>query len=248
MHSIGNSLCSRKDVVSLGGNAECWLGLYQSLIPSQNVYMNLDVSATAFYEPSSLVEACAKVLSRTAQDFRFGINDADRIRFEKFIRGVKIVITHRGKMRKKYRVINVTRTSARNTLFKINENDISVADYFRKQYGMELQYADLPCIEVGTVKSIYFPLEVCEIVEGQRHIRKLNETQTAKMIRITCQTPSKRAEIIETGVKKHYYNPLGESNDVVGRYDPKLRKDSRCVQFVIGQGYGCYTGSHTTSA
>ncbi|CAB4490071.1 unnamed protein product [Rhizophagus irregularis] len=43
-------------------------------------------------------------------------------------------------------------------------------------------------------------MEVCEIIPGQRHIRKLGERQTADMIKFTCQQPSMRANKIRAGL------------------------------------------------
>ncbi|KAJ3191601.1 hypothetical protein HDU67_005786, partial [Dinochytrium kinnereticum] len=47
---------------------------------------------------------------------------------------------------------------------------------------------------------IYLPMEVCEVVPGQRHLRKLNERQTAEMIKFTCQPPHIRSNKISAGI------------------------------------------------
>ena len=58
------------------------------------------------------------------------------------------------------------------------EEEDNVANYFNDKYGMELYFPHLPCLVVGDPsKHVYLPLEVCEIVDGQRHLRKLNERQ-----------------------------------------------------------------------
>lgn len=43
---------------------------------------------------------------------RRSLSDAQRVKFTKEIRGLKIEITHCGQMRRKYRVCNVTRRPA----------------------------------------------------------------------------------------------------------------------------------------
>ncbi|RIB18664.1 hypothetical protein C2G38_2183999 [Gigaspora rosea] len=49
---------------------------------------------------------------------------------------------------------------------------------------MHLNYSFLPCVVIR--KENYLPMEVCNVIEGQRHTRKLNEKQTADMIKFTC--------------------------------------------------------------
>jgi eukaryotic translation initiation factor 2C len=113
----------------------------------------------------------------------------------------------------------MTKSPADDTYFKyqkINENgqpigverDISVATYFATQYNYQLRYPFLPCLKVGNPqRTVYLPMEVCDIVAGQRYLRKLNEQQTAQMIRMTCQTPDRRANKIAQAVTE-----LGISN------------------------------------
>ncbi|KAG1256210.1 hypothetical protein G6F68_009881 [Rhizopus microsporus] len=48
-------------------------------------------------------------------------------------------------------------------------------------------------------------MEVCEVLPGQRHIRKLNEKQTAEMIKFTCQKPNVRANKINQGMNLLQY-------------------------------------------
>jgi eukaryotic translation initiation factor 2C len=50
--TIGRSFFTRNDVRSLGDGAECWMGFHQSVRPARGkLLINIDVSATAFYEP-----------------------------------------------------------------------------------------------------------------------------------------------------------------------------------------------------
>ena len=76
--------------------------------------------------------------------------------------------------------------------FMIKKDDGSqerktVASYFAGKYG-ELKYAKLPCLHVGPPKrNIYFPMEVCEIDQPQKYMRKLSEKQTSTVIRVCLQ-------------------------------------------------------------
>ncbi|VDN24295.1 unnamed protein product [Gongylonema pulchrum] len=99
----------------LGGGREVWFGFHQSVRPSQwKMMLNIDVSATAFYRSMPVIEFIAEVLEVPVQALadRRTLSDAQRVKFTKEIRGLKIEITHCGAMRRKYRVCNVTRRSA----------------------------------------------------------------------------------------------------------------------------------------
>ena len=60
----------------------------------------------------------------------------------------------------------------------------------------------VPCLNVGTPrKPIYLPAEVCTIAPGQRRVR-LDEKQTAAMIKTAAQKPDERAWNIERSVNE----------------------------------------------
>lgn len=63
--------------------------------------------------------------------------------------------------------------------------ECTVAKYFLDKYRISLKYPHLPCLQVGQEqKHTYLPLEVCEIVSGQRCIKKLTDVQTSTMIKV----------------------------------------------------------------
>ena len=170
--------------------------------------LNLDVSATAFYQAQSVLDFTRKVLNKYGKlDLNHGLSESEHMKLEKSIRGLKVQTIHRVEYPRKFRVVGVTKTCSAKTFFpiqwKTNEycEIISVANYFDIAYKIQLRYPSLPCLKVGnTNKSIYLPFEVCNIVAGQRHIKKLSEQQTAEMIKVTCETPEKRREKILQGV------------------------------------------------
>ena len=60
------------------------------------------------------------------------------------------------------------------------------------------RFPHLPCLQVGQEKKhTYLPVEVCNIVAGQRCIKKLTDMQTAKMIKATARSaPDREREIM----------------------------------------------------
>jgi len=205
--TVGRCFYTSDSAQTIANGAQLWQGFHQSIRPSRGqMLINLDVSATAFYQPGPVVEMIAKILGKNSPaDFRNGLMDKDRLRLEKALKGLKVVVTHRGQIRRKYRVARITTTPANRTMFQYGEapdtTEESVANYFKTKYNINLYFPNLPCLVVGdSERNIYLPMEVCDIVIGQRHLRKLNERQTAEMIKFTCQPPHVRSNKISAGI------------------------------------------------
>src|SRR4051812_43534292 len=96
--------------------------------------INVDLSATAFYESGPLIQMVTKILGRrNPDDLRRGFSDKDRIRVEKSLKNLKIRVTHRGEATSKrnFKIIKLTPTPASQTKFDAgNGVTTDVADYF----------------------------------------------------------------------------------------------------------------------
>ncbi|KAF2350248.1 Protein argonaute Mid domain [Trinorchestia longiramus] len=213
---VGRSFFSAPDGYyhPLGGGREVWFGFHQSVRPSQwKMMLNIDVSATAFYKAQAVIEFMCEVLDiREINEQRKPLTDSQRVKFTKEIKGLKIEITHCGTMRRKYRVCNVTRRPAQMQSFPLQlENgqtvECTVAKYFLDKYRMRLRFPHLPCLQVGQEhKHTYLPLEVCNIVAGQRCIKKLTDMQTSTMIKATARSAPDREREINNLVRKADFN------------------------------------------
>lgn len=198
----------------LGGGREVWFGFHQSVRPSQwKMMLNIDVSATAFYKAQPVIEFMCEVLDiRDIHEQRKPLTDSQRVKFTKEIKGLKIEITHCGTMKRKYRVCNVTRRPAQMQSFPLQlENgqtvECTVAKYFLDKYKMKLRFPHLPCLQVGQEhKHTYLPLEVCNIVPGQRCIKKLTDMQTSTMIKATARSAPDREREINNLVRRANFN------------------------------------------
>lgn len=177
--------------------------------------LNIDVSATAFYTSMPMIDFLVEVLDLRSRSDLYTIrqlNDAQRIKFMKEISGKKIEVTHAGSHKRKYRVFGVTRLSATNQTFPLQVDDnntieCTVLKYFQNRHGRDLQFPHLPCLQVGQAsKHTFLPLEVCNIVPGQRCIKKLTDTQTSKMIKTTARSAPDRQSEIANLVKRAGFN------------------------------------------
>ncbi|XP_074606189.1 protein argonaute-2-like isoform X1 [Acropora palmata] len=217
--SVGRSFFSPPEGYyhPLESGREVWFGFHQSVRPSQwKMMLNIDVSATAFYKCQPVVEFLCEVLRKSPQDLQRGkpLTDAERMKLSREIKGLKVEITHCGTMKRKYRVINVTKQPAQSLKFSLKQMDtgqqreITVARYFQEKHSKKLRYPHLPCLQVGQEqKHTYLPMEVCNLVAGQRCIKRLTDQQTAKMIRATAKrAPDRENEILNLVRKADFKN------------------------------------------
>uniref|UniRef100_A0A8C6X3I5 Argonaute RISC component 1 n=1 Tax=Naja naja TaxID=35670 RepID=A0A8C6X3I5_NAJNA len=199
----------------LGGGREVWFGFHQSVRPAMwKMMLNIDVSATAFYKAQPVIEFMCEVLDiRNIDEQPKPLTDSQRVRFTKEIKGLKVEVTHCGQMKRKYRVCNVTRRPASHQTFPLQLEsgqtvECTVAQYFKQKYNLQLKYPHLPCLQV---KSIFkqipaspLPIfQVCNIVAGQRCIKKLTDNQASTMIKATDENASYNLDpyIQEFGIK-----------------------------------------------
>ncbi|KFO26792.1 Protein argonaute-2 [Fukomys damarensis] len=104
------------------------------------------------------------------------------------IDGLKVEITHCGQMKRKYRVCNVTRRPASHQTFPLQQEsgqtvECTVAQYFKDRHKL-----------------------VCNIVAGQRCIKKLTDNQTSTMIRATARSAPDRQEEISKLMRSASFN------------------------------------------
>ncbi|CAB3408492.1 unnamed protein product [Caenorhabditis bovis] len=194
-HSLGWA------AVNLGLGREVCYGFYQSVVESFDILsLNLDVATTTFYRPVHVLEFLADALDvplATIQDGR-PLSEMQRKKFSKEIVGLKIE-THHCSSSRRYRVIRCTWKPAANILLKLNGEEnkqISVKEYYKSRYGIQLQHLHLPCLELGKTKECIIPLELCYIVPGQRCIKKLNEHQIANLIKATSRNAQERMDAV----------------------------------------------------
>ncbi|KAF9674029.1 hypothetical protein SADUNF_Sadunf10G0085400 [Salix dunnii] len=185
----------------LGDGLESWCGFYQSIRPTQmGLSLNIDMASAAFIEPLPVTEFVAQLLGKDV--LSRPLSDSDRVKIKKGLRGVKVEVTHRGSVRRKYRVSGLTSQPTRELVFPVDDNSTmkSVVEYFQEMYGFTIQHTHLPCLQVGNQKKAnYLPMEACKIVEGQRYTKRLNERQITALLKVTCQRPRDREiDILQT--------------------------------------------------
>ncbi|KAG9147437.1 hypothetical protein Leryth_020420 [Lithospermum erythrorhizon] len=208
----------------LGDGLESWRGFYQSIRPTQmGLSLNIDMSSTAFIEPLPVIEFVSQLLNKDVSSRPLA--DADRVKIKKALRGVKVEVTHRGNMRRKYRISGLTSQATRELTFTVDEGGTlkSVVEYFHQTYAFVIHHTQLPCLQVGNQqRPNYLPMEVCKIVEGQRYSKRLNERQITALLKVTCQRPHEREKDILQTVQHNAYGNDPYAKEFGIKISPKL--------------------------
>lgn len=82
----------------------------------------------------------------------------------------------------------------------VTEKNVTVQDYFARRYNVHLEYPGFPLVEVTSKKRVLYPMEVCFMQKGQKYPYKLDEKQTANMIKFAVSRPAERKKAIQTGL------------------------------------------------
>ncbi|KAI1308639.1 Protein argonaute-2 [Halotydeus destructor] len=214
---VGSELSHR---VGLGYGREVAFGYYQSVRSCMNgPNLVVDRATTAFYVDGPLVNFIGQLMNpgfynggrqfdeKRALSVPY-LRDYDRKRIEKEVKTLQVTVNHLA-YKRKYRINGLTHCPAREVMFAMKNKDgrqgaqVSVPEYFKAEYNIQLAYPNLPCIVVGMGQFRKFlPIEVCDLVPNQVIRRKLTNDQLASMIRTTTsQTPQQRFGVINDSVQ-----------------------------------------------
>ncbi|KAJ3021117.1 hypothetical protein HKX48_009212 [Thoreauomyces humboldtii] len=217
----------------LGNGAEAWNGVKMSMrAGSGQMFLNADLATTAFLISGPAIDVAKRILGASAIQRELGAHQVQTL--QRLLGKVRITLAFRSNGRKKYNINKIGDTPASRLMFEHATNGvtrkISVADYFREQYNITLQYPHLPCFSVGDLKRpVQLPFEVVEIPPGQCFKRKLDEGQTGKMIVIAQQKPNERLNRAGAGVKALVADAAEgqdfRTNDYLDAFGIRIAKD-----------------------
>lgn len=152
------SFFADNETKDLGCGIILWRGLFQSVRPAiGKMVINVDISTGTMYKPGPLIDVCLDFLGRQRNpnilEPNRGFSDRERLRLERFIRGVRILTTNTGAAgnvnREPRSIQRITNAGAADLTFQLREGgQQTVAEHFRRAQNRPLQFPDLPCVEV----------------------------------------------------------------------------------------------------
>ncbi|KAJ9083376.1 hypothetical protein DSO57_1035333 [Entomophthora muscae] len=226
---VRDSFFIREDVRPLANGVEVWPGFFRSFMPvGSGLALNVDTIVCTFYKPGNLLDTIAAFVGLRHRDELRDPRLKDHLkRIKSFIKNLRVTLNYRGDNPKEHKIRDLSMASADNTKFTLVEEGVergetTVTEYFARKMGVRLDFPMLPCVEIK--RGVLIPLELCDVIPGQRYARKLNEVQTADMIKITCVPPKVRAGKIMSGLKLM----APEKNDHLRQFG--LRVEPRLMQ------------------
>ncbi|KAI9327303.1 Piwi domain-containing protein [Zopfochytrium polystomum] len=217
-------------------------GWRQSLRPTyRDVLLNLDIANTCFYQHGPLVLVVAAFFNKQRiEDVPPRSFDPKTVEFQrlsKFLATVNVNITYRSTGRRKYKIRRLHKESARKTTMKLEGESagpmagktVTVQQYFMQFYKLNLKFPNLPCVQIGSSGQLLVPMECCEVLPNQRHIGKLNEAQTADVIKIAAVPPPERKDRIDKGRNALHGRP-DEKNPLLEGWGVKVSPNMKEVE------------------
>ncbi|CAI9785259.1 unnamed protein product [Fraxinus pennsylvanica] len=201
----------------IGGGAIALNGFFQSLRPTQQgLALNVDFSVTAFHESIGVIPYLQKRLDfmhNLCHKKARGLTSEEKKEVEKALKNIRIFVCHRETVQR-YRVCSLTEEVTESLWFPDRDGkSLRLVDYFKNHYNYDIQYRNLPCLQISRRKPCYLPMELCVICEGQKFLGKFSDDQTAKILKMGCQRPRERKAIIDQVME----GPVGPTSGNQGR-------------------------------
>ncbi|KAG5409776.1 hypothetical protein IGI04_006095 [Brassica rapa subsp. trilocularis] len=212
--SIGRSFYSSSMGGSkeIGGGAVGLRGFFQSLRQTQQgLALNMDLSIAAFQESIGVIAYLQKNLG-FLKDFSRNkgreLSLEERREVEKELKNIRVFVCHRETVQR-YRVYGLTDEIIERLWFPDRVGkQLRLVSYFKDHYGYEIQFKNLPCVQISRTRPCYLPMELCMICEGQKFLGKLSDDQAANIMKMGCQKPNERKAITDNVMA----GPVGPSS------------------------------------
>lgn len=159
----------------LGNGCQLWLGLFQAVVPGDELFLNVDVSHKAFPKRYDSLITLLKDLEKDLR-LRYLINFNKPLEkkvldeLQKQLSGLDVCYTKPGTGYKTVRKFVSICENPNNAHFEINGFAKTVFNYFEER-DMKITYLEMPCIAIGSREDpIKVPMEFCSISDAQVRI------------------------------------------------------------------------------
>ncbi|KAF6151701.1 hypothetical protein GIB67_001984 [Kingdonia uniflora] len=164
---------------------------------TQGLVVCVDYSVLSSQKPVSVLDYLEKIL-QVNFDKIDPLNSTDREKVEKALRDLEVNVIHR-QTDQKYKIAGVTLYPSNDLKFKIKKKnqskEVMLIDYYLETYK-EIEYRNLPCLDVSRNSNNYIPIEFCVLAERQRNPKEDLQHSVRKMKNIAMPDPLERMELI----------------------------------------------------
>jgi eukaryotic translation initiation factor 2C len=212
----------------LGSGIEAFKGVFASMrmvynAPSPCLSVNVDVANGTFFSTMSLIEMMrnlcrvrniGELINMFAESVRKDWRGSPMYRYLRALTHVTVTKKNMPALgdrpEPEFKIHKFSSKDPYDTFFnlvRVDDNGqeagqgakISVADYFRQKYSIHATRG-LPCVEL-TKKGDMMPVDALWIPENQRYKVKLDDKQTAQMIKFAVTLPEQRWEAVMHGIR-----------------------------------------------
>lgn len=182
-------------------------GFQHSLKPtSQGISICLDYQVLSFHKKMSVLDFLyARIQGFNIDEFWKYKKDV-----ELSLIGLKVNVTHR-RTKQKYTIAKLTTEDTRHITFtKVDPEGqnpptkTTLVAYFKDKHGVDITYKDIPSLVFVGSKTNYVPMELCDLVDGQRFPKELLDKYPANNLKkMSLCRPSERESIIQKMMKSN---------------------------------------------
>ncbi|CEF62895.1 Protein argonaute-2 [Strongyloides ratti] len=220
---IGNQLFFKpseaySNKVSLDFLRQIWPGLCFSIslgprgLPILNINQNYalfpksDLTAIDFYCEANGVKV------NTLKLENLSMNQIQRQRMTNLLKGLNLSVDYNKS--REFTVYNVIDKIPSKTMIEIEGEKMTVNDYYKKRYNINLKYPNLPLIQMNPEQAkIYIPMELVKISEKPQKLKqKLEGHLIAKMVQNCTKLPEKKFSEIN-----NYLKDIKKDGDIILR-------------------------------
>ncbi|MCJ1277895.1 hypothetical protein MMC21_005709 [Puttea exsequens] len=204
-----------RDRKLLGYGVEAMHGVYQSIrmAEGKRLVVNVDISNSCFWHETCF-DRLVYALSGANNEMSFIAScqpqDGKEPRIYKHMRRLaksRFTVKHRGRLNEApvYTCTRISNFNAKTHKFEVVKKEtgekitMTCYDYYKQKYNVILNKWHMPLIECNK-KNMLFPPELAFMQPGQRYPYKLNEVQTAEMIKFAVSRPPVRRDGIQKGL------------------------------------------------
>nr|AJA90771.1 Argonaute 4 [Ginkgo biloba] len=196
-------------LVEIGGGVTGCRGYHISFRPTQKgLSLNMDVSTTMLIKQGMVIEFL--LANQNVRD----PHRIDWLKAKRVLKGIRVRTVHTNM---EFKILGFSEQICRNQLFPLKTRngdsepkvvEVTVLDYFINQRRTPLKFsADLPCVDVGRAKRPnYLPIELCEILPGQRYTKSLTTPQRTALVEQSRQRPEERMQVLQKAMDVNDYN------------------------------------------
>ena len=196
----------------LGTGLVALKGFYTSVRTSTlRILVNVNVANGAFYPAMNLLGLMRLHTPNSANDQMSGLEGfISRLRVShSYINGKKKIKTVQGfahpspQYKQDFPLFGTAHTIKFECAELQATGKISVLQYFKRKWKIELKKPDDPCVNLGNKQHpVFVPPELLEIEPGQQYNKRLDGSQTSRMLQFAVRKPAENARrIVDQGAK-----------------------------------------------